>query len=279
MQTEKIFHYTRIESLAMILSTGRLRFARLDTVDDIAEAQTHLTIPFGKYFFVSCWTQEAEDNIAQWKMYGGDMEGVRIEFPAYPFKDAPLQSHGEFKRNAGEMFGPIPTNEWCGHDYFITPPMAGSTNFGGRVEYVDDVPGRYASAIKHSKAPDGSALVEINRMYDLGRLKSKVWQFQSECRFVLYVLPIDPPFPQGVPIVATVDQLSNGGQAFLKGIDPGARFIDISFDPAVLDQMVIRLGPLCTAGGKICVEALRDRFAPNARVQVSPLTGTVRRKG
>jgi hypothetical protein len=115
-------------------------------------------------------------------------------------------------------------------------------------------------------------------LYDLGRLKSKVWQFQSEYRFVLYVMPVDPPFPPGVPISPTIDQLTNCGQAFMSGIDPGARFIDIAYDPAVLDQMVIRLGPLCTAGGKVCVEALRDKFAPNAEIEFSPLTGTVRRK-
>jgi hypothetical protein len=94
----------------------------------------------------------------------------------------------------------------------------------------------------------------------------------------LHVLPVVPPFPQGVPISPTVDQLANCGQAFLNGVDTSARFIDISFDPAVLDQMIIRLGPLCTAGGKVCVEALRDTFAPNAKIESSPLTGTVRRK-
>lgn len=73
MQTEKIFHYTSIDSLAMILSTRKLRFTRLDNVDDVTEAQTHAGIPFGKYFFVNCWTQEEEDNLAQWKMYGSDM--------------------------------------------------------------------------------------------------------------------------------------------------------------------------------------------------------------
>jgi hypothetical protein len=169
MQTEKIFHYTSIESLAMILFTRRLRFARLDTVDDVTEAQTHLGIPFGKYFFVSCWTQEEEDNIAQWKMYGGDMEGIRIEFPVYPFRDVRLESHGEFKTQGGDSYGPIPTSEWCGHDYMIVAPFAGSTTFAGRVEYVDDVAGRYASAITHAKAPDGKDLVSIDKLYDLGK--------------------------------------------------------------------------------------------------------------
>jgi hypothetical protein len=143
---------------------------------------------------------------------------------------------------------------------------------------VDVVAGRYASAIRHTKAPDGKDMVLVDKLYDLGRLKSKTWQFQSEYRFVLYVMPVDPPFPQGVPIAPTLDQIMNCPQAFFSGVDPGARFIDVSIDPAVLHQMVIRMGPLCSAGGKVCVEALRDALAPNAKIEPSPLTGTVRRK-
>jgi hypothetical protein len=247
-------------------------------VDDTTEAQTHLGIPFGKYFFVSCWTQEEEDNLAQWKMYGGDMEGIRIEFPVYPFKNVRMESHGEFKAVGGDLYGPIPTSEWYGHNYKITPPFVGNTTFAGGVEYVDDVPTSYASAIRHTKAPDGTDRVTIDKMYDLARLKSKTWEFQSEYRFVLYVMPVDPPFPHGVPIAPTMDQIMNCSQAFFNGVDPGISFIDVPIDPAVLDRMVIRMGPLCSAGGKVCVEALRDAFAPNAKIQASPLAGTVRRK-
>jgi len=277
MQTEKIFHYTSIESLAMILSTGRLRFARLDTVDDITEARTHSGIPFGKYFFVSCWTQEEDDNIAQWKMYGGDMEGIRIEFPAYPFKDARLEPHGSMKAQ-GDMYGPIPTSEWFGHNYMIIPPVVGNTTFAGPVDYVDDVAERYNRAIKYGKGSNGQDTLSIDKLYDLPRLKSRVWGFQSEYRFVLYAMPIDPPFPPGHPIEVTPNHFNNISQAFFNGADPGATFIDVPFDPAALDQMVIRTGPLCTAGGEVCVKALRDKFAPNAKIESSPLQKQIRRK-
>lgn len=56
-----IFHYTSVESLALILDSGNFRFSRLDTVDDVEEAQSILTINWGKFFFVSCWTRIEEE--------------------------------------------------------------------------------------------------------------------------------------------------------------------------------------------------------------------------
>lgn len=277
MQNEKIYHYTSIDSLAMILSTRKLRFTRLDNVDDVTEAQTHAGIPFGKYFFVNCWTQEEEDNLAQWKMYGSDMSGIRIEFPAYPFKNVRMESHGE-ATVTGALYSPLATAELYGRNYMIVPPFAGNKTFSGPVEYVEDVSARYASAIVRTKAHDGSDQIKIDKFYDLPRLKSKVWEFQAEYRFLLYALPVDPPFPPGEPLSLTIDQASNSGQAFMRGMDPGVSFIDVPFDPAVLDRLVIRLGPLCSPGAKVCVEALRDKLAPNAKVESSSLTGTVRRK-
>jgi hypothetical protein len=37
--TRKIYHYTSTEALALILKTKKLRFTRLDGVDDLKEAQ------------------------------------------------------------------------------------------------------------------------------------------------------------------------------------------------------------------------------------------------
>ena len=86
MPAPRIFHYTNLDSLALILKTRNIRFTRMDRVDDIREAQNHLGIDFGKYFFVSCWTTDAKESIPQWNMYSDQMRGVRIELPTYPFQ-------------------------------------------------------------------------------------------------------------------------------------------------------------------------------------------------
>ena len=63
----------------------------MDGVDDVKEAQMHAEIDFGKFFFVSCWTQQEEESIPQWSMYSREMQGMRIEMPSYPFTDEPLR--------------------------------------------------------------------------------------------------------------------------------------------------------------------------------------------
>lgn len=75
----KIYHYTNIETFALILKNKTLRFSNLESVDDIEEAITNDFGPLGKYFFVSCWTDNPEENIGLWKLYTKDMNGIRIE--------------------------------------------------------------------------------------------------------------------------------------------------------------------------------------------------------
>ena len=87
-QKQKIYHYTSIETLELILKNKKIRFNRLDKVDDMEESiygsgpnRTKL----GIYAFVSCWTKSEKENPALWKMYT-DYKGVRIGLDAMPFK-------------------------------------------------------------------------------------------------------------------------------------------------------------------------------------------------
>ena len=74
-----IHHYTNLEALAMILSTRKLKFSRLDCVDDLEEGEIESDgLRLGKYVYVSCWTENEEESIPLWKMYGGYGVGVRI---------------------------------------------------------------------------------------------------------------------------------------------------------------------------------------------------------
>jgi hypothetical protein len=58
-----LFHYTSIETLALILSTRKLRFNRLDRVNDMGEAQS-LDYPKAQTLvFASCWTAADREQI------------------------------------------------------------------------------------------------------------------------------------------------------------------------------------------------------------------------
>jgi hypothetical protein len=283
MQTEKIYHYTSIASLGLILSSKNIRFARLDTVDDVTEAQTHEGVEFGRYFFVSCWTQEDVESIAQWKMYGGDMSGVRIELPVKPFRQIKLESiPGYTVDTSREYLSPLSTKELFGKSYLITPMMPyGDDSFQGRVEYVPDVGARWAAAV--SRTPDPSGLrtpsLQINKMYDLVRLKSRIWAFQSEYRFFMHVMPMVPPFEADGTNIPTVKQMLSTSTAMQQNVDPGVKYIDVPIDSTALDKMVIRAGPLCTLAEHIAIEALVAKLAPKAVIEPSHLTGMIRGRG
>lgn len=83
---QHLYHYTSLETLALILAHRTLRFNSLQFVDDMEEAEAADLKHFGKFVYVSCWTREENESIPMWKMYTPDMHGVRIQLPQFPFK-------------------------------------------------------------------------------------------------------------------------------------------------------------------------------------------------
>ncbi len=73
-----IYHYTTINTLALMFSNKTLRFNSLSNVDDMEEGQIKHFGDLSKYVFVSSWTKNKYENIALWNMYTQNMTGVRI---------------------------------------------------------------------------------------------------------------------------------------------------------------------------------------------------------
>lgn len=83
----KLYHYTSIETLALILKHKTIRFSRLDRVDDPDEyAFSGDGVTPAHYCFVSCWTKNSRENLPQWYMYGNSTHGVRIELDSDMFE-------------------------------------------------------------------------------------------------------------------------------------------------------------------------------------------------
>ena len=91
----KIYHYTSIDTLALILLNKTIRFNRLDQVDDKKESEFgsgDSDVKIGMYIFVSCWTKNPKENPSLWKYIeekAGKRNAVRIAldedmFSAYP---------------------------------------------------------------------------------------------------------------------------------------------------------------------------------------------------
>lgn len=277
---DQIFHYTNIDSLALILKHRKIRFTRLDQVDDVREAQTHSGIEFGKYFFVSCWTVQSTESIPQWNMYSRDMQGVRLELPKYPFQQKKLESRPGWTglEVSGEMYAPLAMDEIFGPKHFVVPLFMGLENFAGSVEYVPDIESRYRASIQRTVSADMKVNIAIQTLPKLARLKSDDWAFQKEYRFSLFVLPslqLPPDGPGSPAFAASVG--AHISQSFIDGIDPGITYIDVDLNPVILDRLIVRTGPLCPGGGILCTEALLAKFAPNARLEKSALAIRPRR--
>ena len=108
-----LYQYTSLNALAMILKNQEIRFSNLCLMDDPLEQfvriydydtkDRHLTYirkNYGKYCFVSCWTDDEKESIAMWDMYGDRKQGVRISMPQDMF-DENFDINAEKKRTRG----------------------------------------------------------------------------------------------------------------------------------------------------------------------------------
>ena len=148
-----IHHYTNIESLALILQSKKIRFNRLDRMDDLEEGRVEAQgIPVGKYSYVSCWTEDEEESIPLWNMYAGKEMGVRISLPQDMFKDHVMLGRivgdaelGAKILDAMPKLAPtvtlkIPAFEYFGKNYLILPVHSHDLRaFYGQIFYTDDV--------------------------------------------------------------------------------------------------------------------------------------------
>jgi hypothetical protein len=261
----RIFHYTNIESLALILKNKTIRFTRLDQVDDVTEAQTHAGVPFGKYTFVSCWTEDSVESIPQWHIYSQGMRGVRIELSRNPFRSLDfVVPEGSLEIEiAGQMKTPITFEESLGPTYFVLPNYV-EKNFVAPVRYVPDVDAEYRKSVFVGQSANGTRQVTANDLPALARLKSEQWKFQRELRFVLQIVPRR----RGEALSAV--------SGMLTGLDPEITHLDIPLDPFALDRLTVRTGPLCSVGARLCVEAIVSQWAPRARMETSALEGSIR---
>ena len=58
-----LYHYTSVESLAMILSTKTFRLSPLSALDDSQEEKAEDVTKIGRTIFVSCWTDDDKESI------------------------------------------------------------------------------------------------------------------------------------------------------------------------------------------------------------------------
>ncbi len=273
----RIHHYTNIETLALILKNRTIRFNRLDCVDDVEEGCAESSgIQFSKYVFVSCWTENAEESIPLWKLYTSDMRGVRISMEREMFQEYILRQGDLPGVNIHEeMKFLVPPSEMMNPEYMFHLGICDYNNdlFYRKVNYVDDVREYTKDAIKINVSEQG--LQDMNlQAKPFGYYKNMRWQFQEESRFVLYIVPYNI-FVIGAynPLLSTITQSRLMANTPLPFSDYYLHLKDEAFD-----GMEITLSPFAGDPQRIIAQSLVEKYAPNAKICESSLSGRLRLK-
>ena len=194
----KIYHYTTIDVLALILKNRTIRFNRLDNgLDDLQEGSSSCGVKVGNYGFVSCWTENQEESIPLWKMYTDNGLGVRIALEKDMFKDynyPDVVKIGDIMFNAKEtgwQQTKTPIEDMFNQKYMVFTLLSSecdNCSFYRKIDYVDDVEEKMKKCVTIENVTHN-----LNRIYvkfaNIGRYKHKRWAFEEETRFFLFIIP------------------------------------------------------------------------------------------
>lgn len=262
---DNLYHYTNVSSLAMILKNKSIRFSPLTVLDDKEEEKIQDRRKYGKYVFVSSWTDSAMESIPMWKMYTSPADGVRISLPKYPFYNYKL-TETDFKDfpSKFEINGDIliPSKEFIYSDYLLTVPH--QQNILRKVKYTDDYDKLYPQIIN---VVEGNTQVSMG---NLGKYKNTYWGFQNEWRYILRFLPI-----------SLKDKLLNLNSNQLelvrisKCLDLPFAYYYLKLDEAKLKNMEITLSPQISDGNRIIVDLLVEKYNSVIQITESKLHGRI----
>ncbi len=259
MNLQYLYHYTSIESLALILSTKTIRFNSLSQVDDLIEGKSKDFKQIGNYFFISSWTDIEEESLPFWNMYTPQMRGVRIKMPTDLFHSYQIRTSKKYGLKPAIVESIVPQEETYSNTYFIIPTH---TNYLSKVIYTDDEDKLFPTL---AKIQGNNYKVEFNRV---GVHKSTHWEFQSEWRFILKIFPITSKAP-----IQDKSSISNIISDALFSLSEGDKipFSDyfVKIKEEKLKEMEILLGPKHSDANKVIVNSLINNYNPNAKLKIS----------
>lgn len=277
-----LYHYTSIDGLAHILRSKKIRFSRLDLLDDVNEGQSKDSVDWRKYYFVSCWTADEEESIPLWHMYTPEMKGVRLKLPTKFFKsyEIDLSEVPRFIHLADTSKAPeganirlssyMPYDMLHGEDYFVMPNSF-DENWPLKVEYTNDEDLLDQDLIGYN---EHLQMTSINS-FEVAKYKKKVWSFQDEWRFRICCFNAAPrslkdEMSENDYYNLMVKELSTLG----KGVSQQYFFMEI--DDNAFKSIEISLGPKLELAQEIIVDALVKTYCPTASVIKSTLSGHIR---
>ena len=243
-------------------------------MDDLQEQATAEGINYGQFCFVSSWTEEQEESIPMWKMYGNFESGIRIKMPTHIFKvkenkpidlERALGQRVNDETNGVYMKSLITCAEMVEKKIY-SPDVFKPEEILKKVEYTKDYDKLYPKILLQDDENTKILLGEI------GLHKNEGWAFQKEWRYRIIVYPFDlskaitdPDIMQKV-ILSMIQ-----GKAYLP-----FSYYDLQIDEEAFDDMEIMLSPKISTGNKILVQDLVEKYNPKARIVLSEYAGLIK---
>lgn len=271
---EYLYHYTNIESLALILKNRTIRFNSLDKMDDLQEQETGDIKNAGQFCYVSSWTEDDIESIPMWNLYSSLDAGVRIKLRKFPFKEyentiealSAVTKTSVATSDGNSIKSIIPLTEILSKGFFSPQAMGKQDAILFKVEYTQDAEKLYPKL--HSNKGEDSSLA----FGKLGKFKNVYWSFQKEWRYILYFLPMNiNQSPQN--IFKNLQLMAN--RLFLGLEKQPFPHYDMFIDDEAFFDMEITLSPKISMGNRTIVENLIDKYNPQAIIKDSTLLGLI----
>lgn len=271
--TEYLYHYTSIETLALILKYHTIRFNSLEKMDDLQEQQTADIKNIGQFCYISSWTDDSTESIPMWNMYASLNLGVRIKLRKNPFKVYDNTAETLSKVTNAQI-----TDNSSGKPFQTTISLAEMFSKGfisiqavnnqllSKVEYTDDTEKLYPRILKEEGEGFSLALGK------LGKYKNLHWAFQREWRYILNILPLD----LNQPVKKSMIDSQIMANKIKLGIEkqPFPHY-DMVISDEAFEGMEITLSPRISGGSRIIVQTLLEKYNPSATLSESSLVGLI----
>jgi hypothetical protein len=255
----KLFHYTTLETLALILKNRTLRLNCLRAVDDMDEAETSDSGSFKEHIFVSCWTDDEQENIGLWNMYSNKMKGIRIGI------DSKKIVFNSFEKLMVPLYSLVeniqPKNK---NSAFIIWCQNGDECFDNKIKIKYDLEEKQQFEIRETET------ATLYNFEDLACRKRKEWAFQKEIRYVLF----------GCSTKQLKGELNN--QYVINCIVHKDAFdcdyVDLLLEDSFFSDIEVTLGPSATESEKIICEALLEKYIVNKNYTLNDSKLSIRTK-
>ena len=274
-RSDYLFHYTSLENLALILKNRTIRLGPLSKVDDLQESRSKELKNLGRFVFVSCWTDESEESIPMWNMYGKMESGVRIGLPKNPFV-INRTTEADLERALGKVKFDDHTNGGGVIDSFINiadmieknfiSPEALSKNILHEVRYTDDI-----NLLEPKTILSDSKVARLD-LKNIGMYKNKYWEFQKEWRYLLHIYPLR--------FTPDAEQFAKRTTDFIHEVEKdnlinSIDYYDLQISPDSFRKMIITENPRLSLGNRILLSLLVEKYNPDATICESSLKGKI----